>query len=351
MRFFNSCAEAMASIGIDMPEELKAVETAYPVYLNSYYLSLIDCSDWRHDPVALQAFPHIDELADRCSSFDPLAEEEQMPVNKLIHRFRDRVVVLTTGVCAMRCRFCFRKREWAAGNFLPELSDQELADIIDYLRTHSEIREVLLSGGDPLMLPFERLLKIVREIKALPNIDIVRIGTRIPVVYPQRITFELAQALADIPGLWIATHFNHPKELTPEALQACKLFISNGIPVVNQTVLLKNVNDSADILEELFRKLVANRIKPHYLFHVDPVRGVRHFATGIGCGLDILRTFRSRLSSLAVPTFAIDLPQGGGKVALQPDYCQDGKYPDIHDQKLIAYETRLPESGSCKVDL
>ena len=348
MHFFNSCAQAMASIGIDMPENFKAVEAVYPVYLNSYYLSLIDRSDWQHDPIALQAFPHPDELADQSSSFDPLAEEEQMPVNKLIHRFHDRVVVLTTGACAMRCRFCFRKREWAAGNFLSELSEQELADIVTYLRTHTDIREVLLSGGDPLMLPFDRLIKIVKTIKSLPNIDIVRIGTRIPVVYPQRVTPELARDLSEIPGLWIATHFNHPKELTDEALKACKLFVGNGIPVVNQTVLLKNVNDSAPVLEELFRKLVANRIKPHYLFHVDPVRGVRHFATGIECGLDILRIFRSRLSSLAVPTFAIDLPQGGGKVALQPNYCCDGKYPDIHERKMIDYETRLPEAGSCK---
>lgn len=345
MRFYNSCSEAMESLGMVMPPEFHAVEKVYPVYLNSYYLSLIDVKDFQNDPIALQAFPHIDELADQDSSFDPLAEEEQMPTAKLIHRFRDRVVVLTTGACAMRCRFCFRKREWAAGNYLAPLSDKELDGIVKYLSEHPEIREVLLSGGDPLMLPFERLLEIVRTIKAVSSIDIIRIGSRIPVVYPQRITKELAEALGEIPGLWIATHFNHPRELTGDALAACKLFTGSGVPVINQTVLLKRVNDSAEVLEELFRKLVANRIKPHYLFHVDPVRGVRHFATGIECGLEILRSFRSRLSSLAVPTFAIDLPEGGGKVALQPDYCCDGKYPDIHNQKWISYETALPESS------
>ncbi len=345
MRFFNSCAEAMEFLQLDMPQELAAVEAVYPVYLNEYYLSLIDRKNFANDPIALQAFPHTDELLDNESSFDPLAEEEQMPTAKLIHRFRDRVVVLTTGACAMRCRFCFRKREWVTGNHLPPLNDDELKNITEYLQSHPEIREVLLSGGDPLMLPFERLLEIVCAIKSVPSIDIIRIGTRIPVVYPQRITREFAEVLGGIDGLWIATHFNHPREVTSQAMTACRLFTTAGVPVINQTVLLKKVNDSAEILEELFRKLVANRIKPHYLFHVDPVRGVRHFATGIECGLAILRTFRSRLSSLAVPTFAIDLPQGGGKVALQPDYRCNGKYPDIHDQKLIEYETSLPESS------
>jgi lysine 2,3-aminomutase len=245
----------------------------------------------------------------------------------------------------MRCRFCFRKREWANGASLMPLTDAELDEIIAYLQKHTEVREILLSGGDPLMIAETRLLEILRRLKEVTSIDIIRVASRIPVVWPDRITPSLASALGDIPGVWFATHFNHPREITQESSAACQRLVKAGVPVINQTVLLKGVNDRAEILEELFRKLAANRIKPHYLFHVDPVRGVRHFATGIECGLEILRTFRSRLSSLAVPTFAIDLPEGGGKVALQPDYCCDGKYPDIHNQKWISYETTLPESS------
>jgi lysine 2,3-aminomutase len=182
------------------------------------------------------------------------------------------------------------------------------------------------------------LLEILRRLKEVPSIDIIRVASRIPVVWPDRITPSLASALGDISGVWFATHFNHPREITQESSAACQRLVKAGVPVINQTVLLKGVNDRAEILEELFRKLTALRVKPYYLFHVDPVRGVRHFATGIECGLEILRTFRSTLSSLAVPTFAIDLPEGGGKVALQPDYRIDGKYPDIHGKKLIDYE-------------
>ncbi len=342
MKFFTSCREAMASIGIDMPPELAAVEAQYPVYLNEYYLSLVDRRHWRSDPIALQSFPQLAELDDQSSSFDPLAEEKQMPVPRLIHRYRDRVVLLTTGRCAMRCRFCFRKREWAHGADLADISDRELNDATCHLRKHPEIHEVLLSGGDPVMLPFPRLFEILDQLRTVPSLEIFRIGSRIPVVWPERITAEFAEKLGEIPGLWFATHFNSPREVTREAAAACSRLIRAGVPVVNQCVLLKGINDDADILEELFRKLVAIRVKPHYLFHVDPVRGVRHYATGIECGLEILRKFRPRLSSLAVPTFAIDLPEGGGKVALQPDYRCDGRYPDINDSHLIAYETTAP---------
>ena len=206
-----------------MPHELAEVEAVYPVYLNSYYLSLIHTENWQNDPIALQAFPQIAELHDNVSSFDPLAEEEQMPVPRLIHRFRDRVVLLVTGNCAMRCRFCFRKREWANGAHLPEIPDAELEAAAEYLAAHPEIREVLVSGGDPVMLPLERLLKILHRLKEIPSIDILRVGSRIPVVWPERITEDFAQALGDIPGLWFATHYNHPNELTQVSLDACKI--------------------------------------------------------------------------------------------------------------------------------
>ncbi|MFA6717080.1 MAG: hypothetical protein WCS27_17005, partial [Victivallaceae bacterium] len=164
-----------------------------------------------------------------------------------------------------------------------------------------------------------------------------RLGSRVPAVMPSLVSPETIRMLGAYPGLWLLTHFNHPRELTTESLRLCRDLVGAGIPVLNQTVLLKNVNDDADVLEELFRGLIAAKVKPHYLYHVDPVRGVRHFATGIAKGLEIMKAFRARLSSLAVPTFAIDLPEGGGKVALQPDYRCDGKYPSVIDGRLIDY--------------
>ena len=343
MRFFTTSQQAFAFAGVKAVENLEHIEEVYPFLNNEYYLSLIDWNNFSSDPIALQSFPLQAELEDATSSFDPLAEEEQMPVPRLIHRFKDRVVILANSLCAMRCRFCFRKRVWANGAFLPPLTDAELDEIIAYLQKHTEIREILLSGGDPLMIAEARLLEILRRLKNISSIDVIRVASRFPVVLPQRITPSLALALGEMPGVWFATHFNHPREVTPESSAACQSLVKAGVPVINQTVLLKGVNDRAEILEELFRKLIALRVKPYYLFHVDPVRGVRHFATGIECGLEILKTFRSTLSSLAVPTFAIDLPEGGGKVALQPDYRIDGKYPDVHGKKLISYEEMISQ--------
>ncbi len=317
--------------------DVSAVEAEYPFLTNDYYLRLIDPAAGTADPIYRQSFPAPEELADRSSSFDPLAENEQMPTPRLIHRFRDRVVLLTTGKCAMRCRFCFRKRTWKQGADFPDLTASELKRATEYLTAHPEIREVLVSGGDPLMLGKSRLREILTALAAVPSIEILRVGSRIPVVAPELLDEEYAALLGSFPGLWFATHFNHPRELTPEARAACTRLIRAGVPVVNQTVLLKGVNDDAGVLEELFRTLVSWKVKPHYLFHVDPVRGVRHFATGIASGLEILRAFRPRLSSLATPTFAIDLPEGGGKVALQPEYGRDGRYLDLHERKLIAY--------------
>lgn len=338
MKFYNSYRDIMNKLQLPTDSAAEAVDAVYPCSANDYYLKLIDVDNLANDPIAKQVLPDLRELDDGESSFDPLSEVEQSPVSGLIHRFVDRAVLLATGRCAVRCRFCFRKRTWTDGlEELPDLDDVGLAKISAYLRVHPEIREVLISGGDPLMLPFERLKKIITEISSIPSIDTLRVGSRMPVVWPQRVDSDIADFLGSIPGLWFATHFNHPQEVTAEATEACSRLIKAGVPIINQTVLLKGINDDAFILEDLFRKLIKIRVKPHYLFHVDPVRGVRHFATGIECGLDILRKFRSRLSSLAVPTFAIDLPEGGGKVALQPQYGFQNEFQDIFDQKKIIY--------------
>lgn len=336
-KIFLSANEACQTAGLPVSQGTEQVEKLYPTLVNSYYLSLTDPALGENDPIRKQWHPDLQELEDADSSTDPQAESEYSPVERVIHRYRDRIVLLVTGKCAMRCRFCFRKRTWTTGNYLADITDEQLENAVSYLKKHPEIKEILISGGDPLMLPVERLKTILDTVTAVPDIEIIRVASRLPAVMPGAISQEKIALLSQYPCIWLATHFNHPKELTEEAKDLCRRFVSSGIPVINQTVLLKGVNDNAEILEELFRGLVKLKVKPHYLFHVDPVRGVRHFATGIEKGLDILHTFRSRLSSLAVPTFAIDLPEGGGKIALQPEYRKDGLFPDIQEKKWIEY--------------
>jgi lysine 2,3-aminomutase len=339
VKFIKSRELAARILGYEPSVDLSSVEKKYPVLVNDYYLGLIDTEreDIENDPVWRQCMPSEQELSDETSDFDPLAEEEQMAVPRLIHRYPDRVVLLVSGKCAMRCRFCFRKRTWTNGNELSDISDEQLEKACEYLRCNLEVSEVLVSGGDPLMLAPERLKYILDKLTAIESIKVLRLGTRVPVTLPALVTSNIVQMLASYPGLWLMTHFNHPNELTAESIALCGKFIKAGIPVLNQTVLLKGVNDDAKVLEKLFRELIAIRVKPHYLFHVDPVRGVRHFATGIEKGLEILSEFRTKLSSIAVPTFAIDLPEGGGKVALQPEYREEKKYPSIIDGHLIEY--------------
>lgn len=345
MKLLHSAAAAREKLGLAPAPELAAVDEVYPTLVSDYYLNLIDPAAGEADPIYRQCLPAAVELDDADSSFDPLAENRQMPAPRLIHRFTDRVVLLATGRCATRCRFCFRKRTWAKnGEPLADITDAELESAAAYLRKHPEIREVLISGGDPLMLPLARLARIFAVLQAIPSLEVFRLASRLPAVWPQGITPELVELLAPVRGLWFATHFNHPRELTPEAAAALDRLVQAGIPVVNQTVLLAGVNDDPDVLESLCRKLIAVKVKPHYLFHVDPVRGVRHFATGIERGFDMLRHFRPRLSSLAVPTFAIDLPEGGGKIALQPEYRDAaGRFPDLDGSRRISYpEKREP---------
>lgn len=334
--FIRSAADATQFLGIALPDA-DGVEQLYPVQITPYYLSLIDRRDPVNDPIWKQCMPDSGELLDPKASFDPLSEEEQMPVSRLIHRFPDRAVLLATGRCAVKCRFCFRKRNWKAGSELSDISRQELEAVCRYLKNNPQIQEILVSGGDPLMLDTGRLREILTELNSTGTINIIRIGSRVPVTLPARIDRELINMLSEFDGIWLMTHFNHPVEVTPESIAACRLFIKAGIPVLNQTVLLRGVNDDAAILEKLFRKLVRIQVKPHYLFHVDPVKGVRHFATGIEKGLEILREFRSSLSSLAVPTFAIDLPEGGGKVAFQPNYRRNDGFVSINNEKVIKY--------------
>ena len=258
-----------------------------------------------------------------------------MPVANLIHRYRDRVVLLVTNKCAVHCRFCFRKRKWKNGNSAGDINDDNLQEACKYISTHGGIREVLVSGGDPLMLPTGRLKTILASISKIKHVDAIRIGTRMPAVLPMRIDRPLVNMLSAVRGLWLMTHFNHPAELTKESEEACLALVKAGIPLLNQTVLLKGVNDNTQVLEELFRGLVKMKVKPHYLFHADPVEGSSHFRTGIRKGLEIMKELRPVLSSLGTPVFAIDLPDGGGKVPLQADYRSGKKYAGIDGKKIF----------------
>ncbi len=340
IKLLHGAAAAAEFLEVSPLPEAAAVEQAYPVLTNTYYLGLVDRENPADDPVWKQCMPDPAELDDLTSSFDPQEEAAYQVMPRLIRRYRDRALLLANGRCAIRCRFCFRKRTWMNGSELKDITETELREACAYLAARPEIREVLVSGGDPLLLPLPKLKRIMDALTELKNIEVIRMASRLPAVMPQAVTPEHAELLSAHPSLWLMTHFNHPREVTPEAVECCRLFIRRGVPVLNQTVLLKGVNDSPQVLEELFRKLVAVKVKPHYLFHVDPVRGVRHFATGIKCGLDILRYFRENLSSLAVPAFAIDLPEGGGKVNLQPDYTCNGCFYSIDGAELIEYRDR-----------
>jgi lysine 2,3-aminomutase len=269
-------------LNVNLPEEVTEVVKHYPILTSPYYLSLIDKNNLQNDPIWKQVIPSIEELNSHCNaSEDPLYEEPQMPVDRLIHRYKDRAVLLSTNRCTMQCRFCFRKRYWKSNSSRQDISDIELSRICSYLKQNNDIKEILLSGGDPLILGNSRLKEILDRLYATGNIEVVRIATRIPVTLPERISNSLVNILAEYPGLWFVTHFNHPNEVIENSIKACKKIIKAGIPILNQTVLLKGINDNSETLEALFRLLIKNRIKPHYLFHVDPVKGVSQFSTGI----------------------------------------------------------------------
>ncbi len=308
------CRDAYTYTG-SLPDRLSE---QYPAAVTDYYLSLANADD-PDDPILRQCRPDPRELDDEdAADPDPLAEVRDSPLPGLVHRYPDRVLLVVTNRCAVRCRHCLRKRIWAADQ--AETLDLECLDgVVAYLERHTEVREVLVSGGDPLTLTNYRLDHLLSRLRSVPHLEILRIGTRMPVVQPNRITHELCRVLRSHRPLWLATQFNHPAELTAEARAACARLLDSGLPIVNQTVLLKGVNEDADTLESLFRGLLNFGVKPYYLFHGDPVRGTRHFRTGVRAGITLMSTLRERLSGLALPAFAVDLPGGAGKVILTPE--------------------------------
>jgi lysine 2,3-aminomutase len=286
--------------------------------LTPYYASLIQRPDMT-DPIFQMCIPQTDELFDPpFLRADPLEEEKNMPVPGLIHRYPDRALILATTQCSVYCRHCTRKR--VAGTEERSLSALQIRQVVDYLKAHPKISDVIISGGDPFTLPMDILEGIIAPVRQVSSVEIIRIGTRTPVVLPQRISPEFADMLKKYHPLWVNTHFNHPLELTPDAALACERLVNVGIPMGNQTVLLRNINDNPTVLEQLFRGLVRMRVRPYYLFQCDLVRGIEHFRTPISRGLEIMEYLRGRLSGLAIPSYVVDTPHGGGKIPLLPNY-------------------------------
>jgi len=308
----NNAASAAAAYGGD-PAALAQAERTFPVRVNAYYQSLIAAPG---DPIAHQVVPDARELVDAGGMTDPLGEDEDMAVPHLVHRYPDRVLLLVTYQCAVYCRFCTRKR--TVGQ-LPTPTEAENRRAIDYIRAHPEIRDVIVSGGDPFTLSDERLGRILGWLREIPHVEILRVDTRVPCVLPQRVTDALCTELARHHPVFVNTHFNHPREITPEAKAACERLVNHGIPVGNQTVLLRGINDDPAVMKELMQKLLAIRVKPYYLYQCDPVSGTEHFRTDVSKGLEIIAALRGHTSGMAVPTYVIDAPGGGGKVPLLPN--------------------------------
>ncbi len=298
--------------------ELSRVIQKYPMAITPYYASLIQQAD-STDPILKMCVPQPEELfSPSCLSEDPLEENEDMPVPGFVHRYPDRALLIATSTCASYCRHCTRKR--MAGTRECSISSRRLQQVTDYLLAHPEICDVIISGGDPLTMPTESLEAILSSLRSVKSVQIIRIGTRVPVVLPMRITDELVSMLRKYHPLWVNTHFNHPRELTSEAMTACGKLADAGIPLGNQTVLLRGVNDSAQIIEHLCRGLVNMRVRPYYLYQCDLVQGVEHFRTPLSRGIEIIEYMRGRVSGIAIPTFVVDAPHGGGKIPVMPTY-------------------------------
>ncbi|MED5463181.1 MAG: KamA family radical SAM protein [Myxococcota bacterium] len=302
-------------------DEWRAIEAAderFRFAITPYYASLMDRHD-RSCPIRRQAVPVEEELRVSAEELlDPLGEEASMPVPGITHRYPDRVLFYTSHNCPVYCRHCNRKRK--VGDPTSAAHKEQLRQGIEYIRAHPEIRDVLVSGGDPLTFSDHRLEEILRDLRAIPHLEIIRIATRNPVTLPQRITAEFAEMLKRYHPIYVNTHFNHLKECTPEAALALERLADAGCVVGNQMVLLKGINDDAEMVRAMNQWLQRRRCRPYYIFQLDPAEGTTHFRTPIESGLELLRGLRGWTTGMAVPHYVVDLPRGGGKVPVQPDY-------------------------------
>ncbi len=299
-------------------EKLNKVAEVFPIRINSYFASQIKSEG---DPLWQQVVPTEAELDDFLSmeealESDPLREERDMPVPELVHRYPDRVLLMINNHCPIICRFCTRKRKIG---FPGLVTRDTLSQGINYIARHPEVRDVIMSGGDPLLVPDRELERILTALREIPHLDIIRLGTRVPGTLPDRITPKLCEMLKKFHPLYANLHFNHPDEITPEVELACNRLADAGLPLGSQTVLLKGVNDNLDVMKRLVHKLLKIRVKPYYLYQADMTMGTDHFRTSVQAGLDIIKGLMGHTSGMAVPYFVIDTPGGGGKVRLLPD--------------------------------
>lgn len=316
--------EALEREGLLSPDpRLEAAAQSMAIAVTPEMAALIDRTDLTRDPIARQFVPSVAETEVAPEELaDPIGDEFRSPVKGIVHRYPDRVLLKPLHVCPVYCRFCFRREKVGPGG--EALSADELDDALAYIRARPEIWEVILTGGDPLMLAPRRLGRLLAALDAIPHVAVIRIHSRVPVADPGRITEELVAALRPRrAGVWLGVHCNHARELTTEARTALARLANAGLPLMAQTVLLKGVNDDVETLEQLMRALVAARVKPYYLHHPDLVRGTGHFRVSIAEGQALMKALRGRLSGLAQPTYVLDVPGGHGKVPVGPSYLGD----------------------------
>jgi len=310
--------ERVLVLSEDEREALERGPSTLPVSVTPYYMSLVSPTN-PLQPLRRTVIPTAQEfLRTIGEADDPLGEEHDTPVPGLLHRYPDRVLLLLLDICSSYCRYCTRSRVVGRGEIMP--SQERLERAIEYIRRTPAVRDVLLSGGDPLALSEDRLNWVLTRLRRIPHVEVIRIGTKMPAVLPQRITGDLCRMLRKHHPLWMSLHFTHPDECTPEAFQACARLANAGIPLGSQTVLLRGVNDDLETMKTLVHRLLLMRVRPYYLYQCDPITGSSHFRTPVSKGLEIIEGLRGHTTGYAVPTYVIDAPGGGGKIPLQPDY-------------------------------
>jgi lysine 2,3-aminomutase len=334
-----------ARLGVD-EKEVEDIVGPYPMRITPTVLATIREPG---DAIWRQVVPDRSEMDDFDGPDDPLEEDLMSPVPHLVHRYPDRVLLMVTNQCPIYCRFCTRKRLVGKPGFIKK---GDLDKAVAYLREHTEVRDVILSGGDPLLLPDHLLDKVLKALRSIPHLEIVRIGSRVPGTLPQRITPKLCEIVRKYHPVYMNLHFNHPDELTPEVTEACGRLADAGVPLGAQTVLLKGVNDDPEIMKRLVHKLLLARVKPYYLYQADLTKGTNHFRTTVETGLEIIRALQGHTSGMAVPHFVIDAPGGGGKIPMLPgDYLihmdEDGVVLNNYEHKTFRYPQ--PENGSLDV--
>ena len=317
--------EALVSEGLISPADagaLKHVAERYAIAAPRHMVSLLD-RDAVNDPIALQIVPSTAELVTTPDERpDPIGDDTYSPVKGLVHRYPDRVLLKVHSACAVYCRFCFRREMVGPGG--DTMDESDITTALNYIREHPEIWEVILTGGDPLVLSPKRIANLLDELDSIEHVQVVRFHTRVPVAVPDRISEELVQVLSGRrTTVYVAVHSNHARELSPDAIEACGRLTSAGIPLVGQTVLLKGINDNAETLETLFRAMVRIRITPYYLHHPDLAPGTGHFRVPIETGQALMKQLRGRVSGLALPTYMLDIPGGYGKVPVGPSYVTE----------------------------